>query len=94
MECVPFSVLPAQAGTQTLAHRREVGHCPSALSGSDLGGRGCILLNPPSPPRGRGPFFIRVIASEAKQPRGLTRTYGDGPLGCFGVSRLAMTQLW
>ena len=35
----------------------------------------------------------RVIASEAKQPRRLTLTYGDDPLGCFSVSRLAMTQV-
>ena len=33
-----------------------------------------------------------VIASVAKQPRGLTRTYGDVPLGCFGAMHLAMTR--
>ena len=36
----------------------------------------------------------RVIASAAKQPRGLTRTVMDVPLGCFGAMRLAMTQIF
>ncbi|MEY4248825.1 MAG: hypothetical protein RJA87_458 [Pseudomonadota bacterium] len=46
-----------------------------------------------SPSRGeRALFFHRVIASEAKQPRGLTRTSSDIPLGCFGAMRLAMTR--
>ena len=34
----------------------------------------------------------RLIASIAKQPRGLTRTGIDVPLGCFGALRLAMTR--
>ena len=34
----------------------------------------------------------RVLASAAKQPRGLTRKSGDVPLGCFGAMRLAMTR--
>ena len=38
--------------------------------------------------------FNRVIASAAKQPRGLTRTVMDVPLGCFGAMRLAMTQIF
>ena len=45
------------------------------------------------PSRGKGPFFTGVIASPAKQPRGLTLTCGDVPLGCFGVLRLAMTRV-
>ena len=40
-----------------------------------------------------GLVYNRVIASEAKQPRGLKRSYADVPLGGFGVSRLAMTRL-
>ncbi|MEY3260493.1 MAG: hypothetical protein RIT46_1322 [Pseudomonadota bacterium] len=52
---------------------------------------------PPSPnplplKGGKGYVFYRVIASEAKQPRGLTRTSSDIPLGCFGAMRLAMTR--
>ena len=35
----------------------------------------------------------RVIASAAKQPRGLTLTCGDVPLGCFGVLHLPMTRV-
>ena len=45
------------------------------------------------PSREKGPFFTGVIASAAKQPRELTLTCGDVPLGCFGVSRLAMTRV-
>ncbi len=38
------------------------------------------------------PSLHRVIASEAKQPSGRTRTSADVPLGCFGAMRLAMTR--
>ena len=34
----------------------------------------------------------RVIASIAKQPRGLTRTFADVPLGRVGATRRAMTE--
>jgi hypothetical protein len=44
-----------------------------------------------SPSRGERALLC-VIASAAKQPRGLKQDFGDVPLGCFGVSRLAMTQ--
>ena len=50
----------------------------------------------PSPPQGgKGlicVFYTCVIASAAKQPRGLTRINVDVPLGCFGATRLAMTR--
>jgi hypothetical protein len=47
----------------------------------------------PSPPQGgERAIYNRVIASIAKQPRGLTRTFADVPLGCFGATRLAMTE--
>jgi hypothetical protein len=44
-----------------------------------------------SPSRGEW-ALTRVIASAAKQPRGLTRSSVDVPLGCFGAMRLAMTR--
>jgi hypothetical protein len=50
-------------------------------------------LSQPSPPQGgKGLIYNRVIASVAKQPRGLTRTASDILLGCFGALRLAMTR--
>jgi len=41
-----------------------------------------------------GPYLFpsRVIASVTKQARGLTGTFDDVPLGCFGAMRLAMTR--
>ena len=91
----PFlSVFPAKAGTQTLSHRLKVARWTPAFAGT---------LRPvdehphsqPSPPQGgKGLWCLnRVIASAAKQSRGLTRTRCDVPLGCFGAMRLAMTQI-
>jgi len=42
--------------------------------------------------RGKALTHLRVIASAATQPRGLTRIRGDVALGCFGAMRLAMTR--
>jgi hypothetical protein len=63
---------------------------------SERGGGGADApLTQPSPRQGREGLCRphRVIASKAKQPRGLTRSYGDVPLGCFGAMRLAMTLI-
>ncbi len=61
----------------------------------ERGGEGVVAYPPLptlSPSRGERALYNRVIASAAKQPRGLTRTSVDVPLGCFGAMRLAMMR--
>ena len=61
---------PAKAGTQTLTQRREVGPRYHAEHERVVDEHPPLLTLPPS--RGERAFFC-VIASVAKQPRGLTR---------------------
>ena len=78
-------MFPAKAGIQNLALRRIDRGASSSFDGRKVRvngkGRGCPPHSQPSPPQGgEGLCFLRrVIASEAKQPRGLTRAYGAPP---------------
>ena len=73
MECVPFSAFPAQAGAQTLAHRREVGHCPRPYREAIDGVVDTSPSPHPPPPRGRGlcPFFLSPLPEGEGPSEGL-----------------------
>ena len=60
MEVTPFCAFPAQAGIQTLTNRLVIPRQSSPFDRLRMRMKG-------------GAFFTRVIASVAKQPRGLTR---------------------